>query len=89
MEDFVRIILMLSRNKVEKLVGTYVKSTYRAQWIGIVLNFVENNDSTHCWILKVKMLIDRHGNPIRKGLQKTVWYSIAWFKPLKDYEIKI
>ncbi len=64
--------------------GDYVQSHYRGQWYGIVLNVGPTVEykNRKSYLLRVKMLKDRCGHPIRKG--KIVQYNESWFTLIKS-----
>ncbi len=61
-----------SRGEADIAVGDFVESGYRARWKGEVVALEPDGG-----IANVRMVIDRHNNPIRK--QKTVRYHVHYF----------
>lgn len=58
------------------LEGSTVISQYRARWTGVVINLEKRKDANP--LATVKVIIDQHGNPMRKPITKTL--DASWLK---------
>lgn len=61
-------------------VGDYVTSNYRRRWSGIVLEVEKRKDQEP--LIKVRKVLDQHGNLIRRGMQlHQNIISAGWMQP--------